>query len=75
MTIPVSKMAVAGLVIGSAPFAVLLVLAARVSGPATERAAWSVLTVWLGRTYLQTGAACRAGPDCDRLLRHHSWQK
>lgn len=57
----------AGLAIGSAarehmlipvalPFAAALVLAARVLGPRTELAAWAVLTVWLGSTYLQTGA-------------------
>lgn len=38
------------------PFAAVLVVALRLLRPPAERAAWALFTVWLGTTYLQTGA-------------------
>lgn len=38
------------------PFAAVLVVVLRLLRPAAERAAWALFTVWLGTTYLQTGA-------------------
>ncbi len=43
------------------PFAVGLILAARVLGPRSELAAWAAFTVWLGSTYLQTGSPLETG--------------
>lgn len=38
------------------PFAGVLIAALRLLRPAFERHAWALFTVWLGTTYLQTGA-------------------
>lgn len=40
----------------AAPFSLVLIASLRWMRPATERAAWALFTVWLGTTYLQTGA-------------------
>lgn len=38
------------------PFAGVLIAALRLIRPGAERHAWALFTVWLGTTYLQTGA-------------------
>lgn len=44
------------LVIVAVPFAAVLVIVLRTLGATVERAGWALFTVWLGTTYLQTGA-------------------
>jgi hypothetical protein len=37
------------------PFAAVLIITTRLLGPRPELIAWSILTIWLGNTYLATG--------------------